>query len=60
MIRIIRKNILVVILFTTLNSLGQSPVFKFSTTDEQMLVDYRQNIKIHQEQKHQEHQMFVD
>ncbi len=41
MIRIIRKNILVVILFTTLNSLGQSPVFKFSTTDEQMLVDYR-------------------
>ncbi|HOS47030.1 MAG TPA: T9SS type A sorting domain-containing protein [Bacteroidia bacterium] len=41
MVRFIRNIVLVVTLMTSFNSLGQSPVFKFSTGDEQLPVDYR-------------------
>jgi hypothetical protein len=41
MTRLVRNIVLVVMLMSTLNSFGQSPVFKFSTTDEQLPVDYR-------------------
>ncbi len=41
MVRFIRNIVLVVMFMTAFSSLGQSPVFKFSTTDEQVAINYR-------------------